>query len=451
MEGFIMAAQMILALSILVAVHEFGHFITAKMFKIRVDKFYVFFDFLFPMPNVLNFALFKVKGKETEYGLGWFPLGGYVKIAGMMDESMDKEQLEKDPEPDEFRSKPAWQRLIVMLGGVLVNVIVGVIIFIFIVYGRGDTYLPASEVKKHGIVANDIAQNFGLQTGDVIINVNGKPYDRFRDLYNEDILLDNDNYYTVKRNGKEVKIPIPNDLATQLQRNREQILLEPIQKFTVDSVIVGSAAEKAGLKKGDEINKVDKVEINYFHEVQKALRERKNKEITLTITRNEKTEKLQAKVSQDGRLGFYPKFDLETVTQDYSFGEAIYQGTAEAFGVIFTQIRGFGKIFRGDIPVSESLQGPIGIARVFGGTWNWGRFWFLTGLLSMVLAFMNMLPIPALDGGHVIFITYEIISGRKPSEKFLEVSQRIGMILLLLLMVFAIFNDTFRAIRDSLF
>lgn len=450
MEGFIMAAQMILALSILVAVHEFGHFITAKMFKIRVEKFYVFFDFLFPMPNVLNFALFKVKGKETEYGLGWFPLGGYVKIAGMMDESMDKEQLEKDPEPDEFRSKPAWQRLIVMLGGVIVNVIVGVIIFIFIVYGRGDTYLPASEAK-YGVVANDIAQDFGLQTGDIILDVNGKPYERFSDLYNEDILLDNDNYYTVERNGKTVNVYIPNDLATQLQRNRGQLLMEPIRKFTVDSVLAGTPADKAGLKKGDEITKVDDVKISYFHEVQNALDERKDKEIILTVNREGKTERLEAKVNQDGKLGFFPKFDLETVTQDYSFGEAIYRGTAEAFGVIFTQIRGFGKIFRGDIPVSESLQGPIGIARVFGGTWNWGRFWFLTGLLSMVLAFMNMLPIPALDGGHVIFISYEMISGRKPSEKFLEISQRIGMILLLLLMVFAIFNDTFRAIRDSLF
>jgi regulator of sigma E protease len=436
-----MVGQFILALSLLVALHEFGHFITAKMFKIRVERFYVFFDFLFPLPNVLNFALIKFRKGETEYGLGWFPLGGYVKIAGMVDESMDKDQMALPPKPDEFRSKPAWQRLIVMIGGVVVNVITGITVFVCMIWLYGESYMPAAKVD--GIIASPVAQEIGLRTGDRIVKVNGKTFERFSDVRSPDILLGSGASYTVLRNGQEVEIKIPNDLISKLQDKKE--FIDPFLHFSVGKVKSGFPAEKAGLQPGDRILKINEKNIGYYHELQAALRDNKNKAITLQISRKNQTQDLKATVTPDGLIGFQPQFDDEQ-HESVPFGQALVKGTQMAFTVIFTQIQGFGKMFRGEISVTKSLSGPIEIAELFGTVWNWQNFWYLVGLLSMVLAFMNLLPIPALDGGHVVFLLYEIITGKAPSDKFLEGAQRVGMAFLLCLTFFVLSKGIFNKI-----
>lgn len=458
MEGLIMTGQLLLALSILVGLHELGHLLTAKMFGMRVEKYYIGFP-----PKIIGY-----KWGETEYCLGMIPLGGFVNISGMIDESMDKEQMKQEPQPYEFRSKPAWQRLIVMMGGIIVNVITGIIIFIFILYNNGTSYLPAKEVNKNGIVAYDLAQDIGLKTGDKIIQVNGKSYEKFTDVISSDVLLGQNSSYTVERNGETKKIEIPNDMISRFtDRNQRQTFITPITTFTVEDIQEDSPAEKAGLKAGDKItaityqaspniskwvkspeNKTEEKtrEIRYFHELREVLGQNKDKEIKVQIKRGEQSKELKAKVSENGTLGFYPTLHTEKaqVQEYYSFGESVVKGTGDAFKVVYDNIKGFGKIFRGEVSASDSLSGPIGIARIFGGTWDWGRFWRLTGLLSMILAFMNFLPIPALDGGHVMFLLFEMISGRKPSDKFMEIAQTVGMILLLALMVFAFGNDIYK-------
>lgn len=436
METLIMIAQLVLGLSILVGLHEFGHLITAKIFGMRVEQYSIGFP-----PKIFGF-----KWGETEYLVGAIPLGGYVKIAGMIDESMDKDFLDKEPQPYEFRSKPAWQRLIVMMGGIIVNVITGIIIFIVMVYSTGEQYIPVSELK-YGIKPNNIAKEIGLQTGDKIINVNGKPIDRFEDIMGSDVILGTDAYFTIEREGKILTIQIPNDLVDKItDKKKEEYFVEPIFTFLVGDVVPNSAASKAGLEKGDKILAINESKITYFHELEGVLSSNKNKEISIKVRRDEKEMMLQATLGEDGKLGFYPDKDLKPDTMEYSLGESVKRGTNMAFGVVFDQIKGFGKIFRGDVALSKSLSGPIGIAQIFGGTWDWFRFWRITAILSMVLAFMNFLPIPALDGGHVMFLSYEMVSGRKPSDKFLEVSQKVGMVLLLCLMVFAVFNDVFKLI-----
>ena len=449
MDTLIMVGQLLLGLTILVGLHEWGHYIAARMFGIKVEKFYIFFDFLFPMPNVLNFALWKKKKGDTEFGIGWFPLGGYVKIAGMMDESMDKEALAKPAKPWEFRSKPAWQRLIVMLGGIIVNLILGIIIFIVLTFVNGETYLPA-EAAKDGIVVNELGRKIGLQTGDKIININGKPYEKFIDIISPDVLLTSDAYYTVEREGKQLKIYLPNDLLEHIadfKKNEIFISLTPrIRNFEVGLIEPKSFAEKAGLQKGDKIVAVNGEKITFFDELKAKLAENKLKSAELTILRNGTEQKLTCQVTDEGRIGFAPFFpDLEKAYKkvDFSVGEAIVLGTSRAFGVIFDNIRAFGKIFRGEVSFGKSVGGPVKIAEMYGSRWDWTKFWTLTGMLSMVLAFMNFLPIPALDGGHVIFLLYEMLRGKPASDKVLEVAQQVGMVILLALMGFVLFADIF--------
>lgn len=445
MEGLIMAAQLILGLSILVTLHELGHFIPAKLFKTRVDKFYLFFDFLFPMQGVMNFSLFKFKKGETEYGIGWFPLGGYVKIDGMIDESMDKEFLKSEPKPWEFRSKPAWQRLIIMLGGVTVNLITGVVIFIALTYYLGESYLPATQAK-YGIVAHPLAEEIGLKTGDKILKVNGKTYDRFSDPMDPDVLLESSSYYTINRADSIFDLYIPagfiNKMADKKYKNAS--FIDPITPFKIGRIVPGNPAEKAGLLKGDKVVAIDSIRIDYFHQLQAALTNKKSKKITISVNRNGLPVVLQAQVTDEGKLGFEVDSELKYETQKYGIITSIGKGTVKAFSFVIIQAKGFKKLFTGEIDPSKSLSGPIGMAQQFGGTWDWVRFWTLTGLISMVLAFMNLLPIPALDGGHVVFLLYEIIARRKPSDKFYEGAQKVGMALLLALMVYAIFNDVVR-------
>jgi regulator of sigma E protease len=436
MDALVMAGQLILGLSILVGLHELGHLLAAKMFGMKVEQFSIGFP-----PKI-----FGVKYGETEYSIGAIPLGGFVKISGMIDESLDMESMSKEPQPWEFRAKPAWQRLIVMAGGIIVNIIVGILIFVAIVYAKGERYLPASEIR-YGIVANELAQEIGLQTGDKILKVNGQTFEKFDDLRSIDVLLSSDSYYTVERNGEILDIPIPNDFIETLSDNKEKgMFLEPIMPFEVGKIAPGSEAEKIGLKPGDRIISMNNQPVKFFHEYREIAQQARGKEIPVTIKRSGETINKKVTLNQDGTLGFYSVPLLKDSVMTYNLIESIPKGAQNAFNVVYANIQGFGKIFRGEVSASKSVGGPIMIAQIFGGTWDWLNFWQVTGLLSMVLAFMNALPIPALDGGHITLLSYEMVSGRKPSDKFLEVSQKVGMVLLLGLMAFAIFNDVFKMI-----
>lgn len=433
MEGLIMTAQLLLGLSILVGVHEFGHLIAAKAFGMRVEKYSIGFP-----PKIWGFQY-----GETEYSFGAIPLGGFVKISGMIDESLDTESLSQEPEEWEFRAKPAWQRLIVMMGGIIVNVVTGIIIFVFLVYYNGSSYIPKKELNKHGIVAYELGQEIGLKTGDIILKVNGNDYDRFSDLRSMDVLFSDQPNYQVQRGDSVFDLQFPEGFLNKLtDKKYKDRFISFRYPYAVGEVVTGSEAAKGGLLDGDQILTVNNEPTAYFDQLQDILRTNKTKDIVATVKRADNNiETLTIQVTPEGTIGFYPSPLINYMHDEYSFGESIPIGTAQAFNVVWANIKGLGKIFSGDVAVSKSLSGPIRIAQMFGGTWDWNKFWNMTGLLSMVLAFMNFLPIPALDGGHVVFLTYEIVSGQKPSDKFLENAQKVGMVILLSLMVFAFFND----------
>ena len=438
MDILIMAAQMILGLSILVGVHEFGHLLAAKAFGMRVEQYSIGFP-----PRI-----FKYNFGETVYSIGAIPLGGYVKISGMIDESLDLKTMSEEPKPWEFRAKPAWQRLIVMMGGIIVNVLTGIIISVILVYTYGDTNITREELNKYGIVAHELAEEIGLKTGDKILKVNGEDYKYYSDIRSADVLLEDNAYYTVDRGGAVIDIPLPANFLEKFspRKNRDTRFIEPVRTFTVGEVEKGKGAEKGGMMVGDRIVKINGEPVRFYHEVRGKLDELKGQVAAVTVNRDGQMIDLDVEISEDGMAGFVAKFDTEYITIHYSLFESLPIGTKRAFNVVFVNIKAFGKIFSGDLNFSESVSGPIGIAKFFGGTWDWAWFWQLVGLLSMVLAFMNFLPIPALDGGHVMFLSFEIITGRKPSDKFMEVAQKIGMLLLLGLMVFIIFNDIFKEI-----
>ncbi|MFD1142459.1 RIP metalloprotease RseP [Larkinella insperata] len=444
MEIAIMAGQLILGLSILVGLHELGHLLAAKAFGMRVEQYFIGFP-----PKIWS-----IKRGETEYGLGAIPLGGFVKITGMIDESLDTKSLQSEPQPWEFRSKPAWQRLIVMLGGIIINIITGIVIFVILTYKNGETYLAARDAE-YGIVAYDLAKGIGLKTGDKIVKINGRDFEDFSDIRSSEVFLGSDSYYTVERKGtdgkvQQIDIDIPNDFLDKLsdKKNAGQFL-EAAQPFRVGELVPGMPAEKSGLKKGDVITAVNGQPTRFYHEFQGVVKANVNKPITLTVSRPGVSQPVTLKttVTDKGQIGFGAETLLKKTHIDYTFGQALVKGTGQAFGVFYDTIKGFGKIFQGNVSASNALSGPIGIAQnLFGGIWEWNRFWFVTGLLSMSLAFFNVLPIPALDGGHSTLLLYEIVSGRKPSDRFLEGAQRVGMVILLGLMAFAIFNDVFKAV-----
>jgi regulator of sigma E protease len=435
-----MVGQLILGLSILVILHELGHFLAARAFGIKVEKFYLFFD-------AWGFSLFKFNYKGVEYGIGWLPLGGYVKIAGMIDESMDTEQMAGPPQPWEFRSKPAWQRLIVMLGGVTVNVIVGIFIFWMITIKYGETYIPMSNVK-YGIVPGVIGKKIGLQPGDKIIAVNGKPVERFESLTTPKVLLDH-TVLSIQRGSQTLDITVPPTILNDLSDYgiEEFISSVPRSTFSVDSVF--GAAKKAGLLKGDSIIAVNNNKVLFFDELQNQLQINKNKSVVLSVVRHGAPLQLPIKVDADGKIGFarplkeiLPKEN--TIT--YGFFGSLPVGASKAWSTLTNQSKTFGKIFNGQLKARKAISSPIGIAVMFGGTVDWLRFWTLVGLLSMVLAFMNLLPIPALDGGHAVFLIIEMIKGKPLSDKFLERAQIVGFVLLICLMVFAFGNDIVKQI-----
>ena len=442
MSIVIMVGQLILGLSILIILHELGHFLAARAFGIKVDKFYLFFD-------AWNFSLFKFNYKGVEYGIGWLPLGGYVKIAGMIDESMDTEQLAGPPQPWEFRSKPAWQRLIVMLGGVTVNVVLGILIFWVLTLKYGETYIPNIDIK-YGIVSGKLGQRIGLKTGDKIIAINGQPVLKYEELTSTKVLLGNTDL-TIQRGDQTLHVKVPGNLINDLaDMGIEQFISRvPRSKFVVDSVMPKSYAEIAGLKKGDSIISVNGVKITFFDELQTELKKYENKVAQLEIKREGVVKPIVTNVNKEGTLGFKDgsagikaKFDLPK-EKNVSFGflDAFPVGATKAWGTISDNAKGFGKVFKGEVKFNKAVQGPVAIASLFGTTIDWVRFWTLVGFLSMVLAFTNLLPIPALDGGHALFLVIEMIKGKPLSDKFLERAQIVGFVILITLMVFVFGND----------
>lgn len=442
MSGFIMAAQLICALSILVTLHELGHFWAARAFGIKVEKFFLFFD-------AWNFKLFSIKRGDTEYGIGWLPLGGYVKIAGMIDESMDTEAMKQPAQSWEFRSKPAWQRLIVMIGGVTMNVILGVVIFTSILFFLKKDFASVDEVNKRGIVAYPAGKSIGFENGDKIISINNKPVERFDDLYSPSVIMGAT--VEIERNGNLKTIVVPSTFYRDIDKSlRAQYIAPDSIKCFIKEVTKDSNAYKAGLMDGDKFIAIKYSRINNAMDLISVLHAFKGTTVPITVERKGNTLVLDVAVTKEGKIGIRPQekcdYKADFVKRPYSFASAFTYGVKDAFEAITSNIKGLGKIFKGEEKVKDSLQGPIGIATIFGGDFDWTRFWTLTGLLSMVLAFMNILPIPALDGGHVVFLLWEAITHRKLSDKFLERAQIAGMVILLSLMAFAFGNDILKVI-----
>lgn len=442
MDALVMTGQLLLGLSILIILHEAGHFFAARAFGIKVEKFYLFFD-------AWGFKLFSFNYKGCEYGIGWLPLGGYVKISGMIDESMDTEQLAGPPQPWEFRSKPAWQRLIVMLGGVTVNIVLGIFIFWMLTLKNGETFI-ANEKLTDGIAPGIIGQQIGLQNGDRITEVNGQPVVRFEELISSKVLLGNTDL-TVVRNGNTQHIHVPGDILEQVSDLGIGEFVEARVRMSAVSMLVpGDNAEKAGVKEGDSIIAVNQQAVTFYDEFKEKVVSGKDKEVELTVIRNAQTMQIPVKVSSEGTVGLYiPQyFNIPIETVNYGFIEALPVGASKAWGSFMDNARGLGKVASGQIKANKAFTGPIGIATMFGSTVNWTKFWSLVGLLSMALALMNLLPIPALDGGHAIFLLIEMVKGKPLGDKFMERAQMVGFVILITLMVFVFGNDIFKHILN---
>ena len=481
--------QLVLALTILVTVHEFGHFITARIFKIRVEKFYIFFNPYFSLfrckkvHGKWRFSFFSknvpekyitheridpiTKKKETtyesidlstlptddwrtdeettEFGIGWLPLGGFCKIAGMIDESMDLEQMKKPAQPWEFRSKPAWQRLIVMVGGVVMNVILAYFIYTGLLISQGSQYLPTSEVNKYGIQAGELGKELGLRDGDKILSVNGNYIENFNQISME-ILLESPEYIEVERNGEIIKIEFPEDIVAKLV-NDKSFLISYRTPFVIGDFIPGSPAQKAGMQKGDRIIMINDIHVPYYNDFTNAITDFAEQDVNIGIIRGTDTLNISIQLPGDAKLGVYAAATLELKTQEYTLFEAIPEGfnkTGKELSDYWKQLK---LIFNPSNKAYESLGGFITIGSIFPSTFDWAQFWRLAAFLSIILAVMNILPIPALDGGHVLFLLYEIITRRKPNDKFMEIAQMVGLFILFALLIIANGNDIIRLFR----
>ena len=440
MDFLIKAAQLLMSLSILVVLHELGHFIPAKLFKTRVEKFYLFFD---PW-----FSVVKKKIGDTEYGIGWLPLGGYVKISGMIDESMDKEQMGKPAESWEFRAKPAWQRLIIMLGGVTVNLFLGIFIYSMTLYTYGDKYLPNENIKDGIWCTDDLATEIGFKSGDKIISADGVLVERYSDILEKVITS---KVITVQRGEEEVELSMPIDLIDKFLNNKTKLILYPRIPTIVSRVEKGSNAEIGGLQKKDIIKAVNGISYSYFDEFKEALNTHISDTIDVMVDRGGKEVVLTVLVSDKGTLGFAPanlsieqleKIETyELASEKYGFFASFPAGYKKAIKKLGSYISQFKMILSPSTGAYKGMGGFGAIGSMFPATWNWEIFWNLTAFLSLMLAFMNILPIPALDGGHVVFLLYEIVVGKPAPEKVMEYAQAVGMILLLSLLVFANGND----------
>lgn len=443
--------QFIMALGLLVTLHELGHYLAARAFGIKVEKFYLFFD-------AWGFKLFSFKKGDTEYGIGWLPLGGYVKIAGMIDESLDKDQLSSEPQDWEFRSKPAWQRLIVMIGGVVVNLILGIVIMVGLTYKQGDRYLPMSVINEQGgIYANPVARTWDLQTGDKLLAINGNSLERMNDVLDASFLMGSERVISVEREGKTFDLELPANAEEQLGEMAQGPyadlpLLSARLPFSVKRVN-GTAASKGGMEPGDIVYSIDGQKVFDFFSFKEALIDKAGTTAKFELGKADEPDSLHRlsymTISEDGTLGFMPEFgDLSQWEKvvDLDLATSIQEGTAKSFGLLGANAKALGKVFTGKTDPKKTIAGPVGIAQMYGSSFDWVNFWTLTAMLSLVLALMNILPIPALDGGHVVFLLYEMIARRPVSEKVLYVGQIIGMVMLLSLMVFIFWVDISRAL-----
>lgn len=438
MEVVIKIAQLILSLSILVVLHEMGHFIFAKLFKTRVEKFYLFFD---PW-----FSIFKYKKGETEYGIGWLPLGGYVKISGMIDESMDKEAMKLPPQPYEFRSKPTWQRLLIMVGGVLVNFITALVIFWLLLYAYGENYVPVKDAK-FGLAFAPIAKEIGLKDGDIVLKVDTFTVDMPVDVARH-LLLSDSKTLTVKRGDSTFVLPVSQGFGKKLLGSGVKNFADLRFPFVVDSIIPDMPAAKAGFHKKDSVLAINGKPASYYQEFVKLIGDQKGKTVTIRVQRDTAQVDLTCLVTDKGTVGIIsinPSKYFTFKTSTYSFWGALPAGISKGVNVLVNYVKQMKLIFSREGVTQIGGFGTMG--SLFSPTWDWASFWGLTALISIILAFMNILPIPALDGGHVIFLLYEMITGRKPGDKFMENAQIVGMILLFSLLLFANGNDLFKGIR----
>ncbi|MGE6356683.1 RIP metalloprotease RseP [Flavobacterium sp. NPDC079362] len=444
MDIVIKLSQFLLSLSLLIILHELGHFIPAKLFKTRVEKFYLFFD--------VKYSLLKKKIGDTEYGIGWLPLGGYVKISGMIDESMDKDQMALPPQPWEFRSKPAWQRLIIMLGGVTVNFILAFIIYIGMAFAYGDTYVANTDLKDGVLIENPVMLKAGFKTGDKLISIDGKKVENFDKELNMNIIMAKQ--VLIERNGQQQTINIPNDFVDQLSKHEKGLLVGIRVPFAIGKVTDESPNQN--LKTKDLILSLNGEKVKYFDEAKAVLANNKGKTIPAVVLRDLKETPITVKVSNEGTVGVIPGgLDMASLeklgyykvsTKNYSLIESIPVGLTKGKDQLVSYGKQLKMIFNPETKAYKQVGGFAAIFNIFPSTWSWEVFWSITALLSIMLGVMNLLPIPALDGGHVMFLLYEIISGRKPSDKFLENAQVVGFVLLIGLLLFANGNDIYKAI-----
>ncbi len=437
METFIVkAAQFLLSLSILIILHEFGHFLPAKLFKTRVEKFYLFFN---PW-----FSLIKKKIGDTEYGIGWLPLGGYVKIAGMVDESMDTDFKESEPKPDEFRSKPAWQRLIIMVGGVVVNVIVAILIYAGTLSYYGDQYLP-TENAKYGITTDSITRSMGFENGDIILSINGEKVENFLKIPME-IVLAQEGKIKVLRGNETVELNFDHEAVKAIIAN--PIIIRPRFPYVIEGFTEESMADEAGLQSGDKLIGLNGEDLVFFDQYLDKVPGHAGDSVELMVERNGQMHSYQVHVPESGKIGIRPVgnmeafFELETKT--YSFFESIPAGVEKSYNTLKNYLRQMGLIFNPKTEAYKSVGGFLTIGDQFPETWNWQFFWNFTAFLSIMLAFLNILPIPALDGGHVVFVLWEMVTGKKPNDKVLEYAQIAGFVILVALMLLANGNDIIR-------
>ena len=446
MEFVIKISQFLLSLSLLIVLHELGHFIPAKLFKTRVEKFYLFFD--------VKYSLFKKKIGDTVYGIGWLPLGGYVKISGMIDERMDKEQMAQEPQPWEFRSKPSWQRLIIMLGGVTVNFILAAVIYIFMAFSYGDSDIDAKSIKDGYLITNPLLIEYGLQTGDNITAINGQEIVKYSDLRKNLLAA---KLVSFERDGVPMTVTFPEDFLGQLSSSKSRSSFELRQPFMVSSLEENSLNRDQDLQKGDVLTSIGGTPFKYFDEFEALAEIYKGQTVNVTILRAGETLNKTLQINEDGKLGIYRGLS-SSVVEDLNYYKIIENEytLAESMGVgldrFTSQMSSYWMqlklIFSPSTGAYKGVGGFKAIFDIFPDTWSWEAFWGITAFLSIMLGVLNLLPIPALDGGHVMFLLYEIVSGRKPSDKFMEYAQTAGFFILIALVLFANGNDIFKAVFD---
>jgi len=439
METIIQISQFIMSLSLLIVLHELGHFIPAKLFKTKVEKFYLFFDW--------PFSLFKKRFGDTEYGIGILPLGGYVKIAGMIDESLDQEQLNREPEDWEFRSKPTWQRLIIMVGGVTVNLVLGYFIYIMMLFVWGDGYISNDKIPHGAHLSSPVFESYGFQEGDLIVEVGGEKVIEFGTAEKR-ILIDGERNIKIKRNGEIISLSLSENIVSELLKNKGGRIFNDLRIYnTIDSLVAGNSAMNAGFNVGDSIVGINGLSTPFFRDFRNELEKYKSQEVEISFYRKDSLKTIKVNTNEDGIIGYviYQKLG-KTVYEfnEYSFLEAIPNGIKNGTKTLTSYVKSLSLIFNKE--GAKQIGGFGSIGSMFANEWDWQRFWAMTALLSIILAFMNILPIPALDGGHVMFLIYEMIAGKPPSDQFLTRAQVVGMVLLFSLLIYANGMDLYRYI-----